>query len=551
MWDFLANWVLPIYGFIVYYKIRKIYTMRKWGDNTMKRFTRWLSAVLAIVLVAGVLFAGVAVGANSGTLDLDGDGKLTIHDAQLAKEADEGTRTLSAEQLQAKGDATLADILYKLIGKTYIMPEIPSTLIANVENENKITQNVANNSIFITQMDSKTEKPSFVFCEGGVPMNGAQWAITGTIRAETGTSSGHIYFAAKKDTSNNANIIVNRNASGVNGIYTNITVDGVRTPEGYTNTLISNDLINTTDWTAQFAFIYYDGTVSLHLKESGEDFKQMVEMDLPWGDCAATFILDRYANVTLSDLQMHSTTSAIQKVFYKMRGIEGDPIDTKHLLFIGNSATSYQGIDVPQILMDLAAEQGYYVDATTIMLGNSQMYHHVDTTTDHGKKVYAEIAKGYEMVFMNDGVGCFLTEASRTATYNASKTLDQWIRAAGGQTGFYVRPPMKKDKEGYNTYQQCVEYDKLFTPLAQELGATNVYANRAFAYAVENYDYNLWKDDDAHPNAAGAYMTACVFYATLFNTSCSVLSDYGLDPVMAADLRYAADQVVFGNYIPE
>ena len=85
------------------------------------KMRRLLAFALVITLAAGILFTNFTAGANGGTLDIDNDGKLTIHDAQLLTEAAAGVRTLSDRQKEAKGDGTLQTLFSKLF-----VPPIPS-----------------------------------------------------------------------------------------------------------------------------------------------------------------------------------------------------------------------------------------------------------------------------------------------------------------------------------------------------------------------------------------------------------------------------------------
>ena len=68
---------------------------------------------------------------------------------------------------------------------------------------------------------------------------------------------------------------------------------------------------------------------------------------------------------------------------------------------------------------------------------------------------------------------------------------------------------------------------------------------------MENLNLELWGSDDAHVNATGAYLIACVFFSTLFNESATVLDNNGLSEDVATALQQVADKVVFENYIPQ
>ena len=61
---------------------------------------------------------------------------------------------------------------------------------------------------------------------------------------------------------------------------------------------------------------------------------------------------------------------------------------------------------------------------------------------------------------------------------------------------------------------------------------------------------NLWHTDNAHQNATGTYLCACVLFATVFDTSCQVLGDDGLPSEIAQELRTFADRVVLEGASP-
>jgi hypothetical protein len=44
---------------------------------------------------------------------------------------------------------------------------------------------------------------------------------------------------------------------------------------------------------------------------------------------------------------------------------------------------------------------------------------------------------------------------------------------------------------------------------------------------MDHPEVNLWQDDGSHPTAAGTYLAACVFYASIFRRSPDGLSYHG------------------------
>ena len=217
------------------------------------------------------------------------------------------------------------------------------------------------------------------------------------------------------------------------------------------------------------------------------------------------------------------------------------------VLFIGNSATERN--DIPQTFARLASRAGYAVKAFALVQDNAKLAEFADPTSERGQMALNAIeGNDYDIVFLQGHSGCFTTEQKRELCIDACKALDALIKDTGAKTYFYVRPPLERDLKGYDTYSQCVEYDKLFVEIATDLGATNVYVNRAFAYAMKNLDVQLWGSDNAHTSIEGAYLVACVFFATVFNTSATVLDSNGLPDDVARSLQKAADKVALEGF---
>jgi len=218
------------------------------------------------------------------------------------------------------------------------------------------------------------------------------------------------------------------------------------------------------------------------------------------------------------------------------------------LLFIGNSATYVN--DVPQTLKNLAGALGYDLEVNKLTPGGCELAMHADKSTAHGQKVFAEIAKGYDIVFLQENGNCMSSDEKRAACEDASKRLIDAIRESGAEPWIYVRPPCLRDYYGYKTIEQCVRFDEIFGKIAEDNGSVKcVYVNRAFAYAAKHLDYNLWGEDNAHTNPLGAYLIVCTFFATLFGESATRLPKGELDEADAKVLASVADKVVFDKVI--
>lgn len=223
--------------------------------------------------------------------------------------------------------------------------------------------------------------------------------------------------------------------------------------------------------------------------------------------------------------------------------------DSYNFLFIGNSATSKNSI--PGALKALAATQGITIEFKQFVNGGYTLAQHADTKTAHGQEVFAEIAKGYDAVFLQDNGNCIESPARRMISKDACNRLSDAVKKSGAKLYFYVRPPYGKDLFGLDSVSQCKKFDELFLEITELNGGNCIFVNRAFAYAIENFDYGLWASDDSHTNYHGAYLAACTFYATLFGDTFTVLdSYYGLSAEDIADLQAAADAIALEGIVP-
>ena len=165
--------------------------------------------------------------------------------------------------------------------------------------------------------------------------------------------------------------------------------------------------------------------------------------------------------------------------------------------------------------------------------------------------MFAEIAKGYDAVFIQENGNSLITDAERAKSLKAIEKIGKAVHESGAKFYFYVRPPYGKVLGGYNNFNQCKVFDDHFTPAAEEYDASCVYVNRAFAYAIKNCGGNLWGSDNAHTNTRGGYLAVCTFYATLFGKSATELDIlFNLPEAEAKALQQAADKIALEGVIP-
>ena len=215
-------------------------------------------------------------------------------------------------------------------------------------------------------------------------------------------------------------------------------------------------------------------------------------------------------------------------------------------LFIGNSATYVN--EIPQTFKRLSQKCGFEFEVSQITPGGCELAKHANADTELGQRVLSEIAKGYDIVFIQENGSCISSDEKRRACFDASRKLIEAIRESGAEPYIYVRPPCFKDYYGYTPLEQCRLFDEIFNEIAEENGGVKrVYVNRAFAYAVKNLNYDLWGNDRMHTGIYGAHLIVSTFFATLFGISATRLESDTIDAADARALAEAADKAVFGE----
>lgn len=218
------------------------------------------------------------------------------------------------------------------------------------------------------------------------------------------------------------------------------------------------------------------------------------------------------------------------------------------ILFIGNSATYVH--DIPETLAALATKAGHPLESVRIVKGGYRLSQHANSDTEHGIRVKDEIGKKYDVVVLQDNGDCVSSKDMLEASRRSCIKLTELAKENGSGVNYYVRPPYGYEAFGRSPLEQCRAFDEHFGGIAQETGAICTYVNRAFAYAMKNLSYRLWGDDNGHTSNHGAYLAVCVFYATIFGESSTVLAPHVLPDDDAKVLQEVADKIVLEGFCP-
>lgn len=429
----------------------------------------------------------------------------------------------------------------------------PAALIGKIEGASsgfyKCAEDRESGSVTVLQKGACDESPIFTFYREGTPLVGSFWAVSGTIRISSAPDeTGCVDFICYADDDHYAAASVFHKQEELSGIGRYIVTDGLRKPASSTE-YVSANLACKADIIAEFAMLYLQGRFMLYMKEEGEEFELMTQYGTEFGACEARMEVPQYADVTISNIKTINDKASVKALANELSQKNQEANKDLRVLFIGNSATFTH--DLPAMLEALAKKAGYNITAESYAKSGYELSRYLEEGNVNKKTLLNKIATGYDIVFLQENGDCAFSEDKSKLSQEAHQAFDEAIRQAGGKTYLYVRPPSGKNKGGHESFSQCVEYDSFFGEISQTIGAENAYVNRAFAYAIKNTSYNLWGPDNAHVSEYGAYLAVCVFFATLYDTSSSILESNDIIPdADAIVLQEIADKIVLEGYIP-
>jgi hypothetical protein len=178
------------------------------------------------------------------------------------------------------------------------------------------------------------------------------------------------------------------------------------------------------------------------------------------------------------------------------------------VLFIGNSHTYLHYM--PQILVQLvkAEDHGFELEVDQSIGEGVSLEWHWNNEPSRQKMR----SRNWDYIVLQDRSGGPLEEPDSFARH--AGLLDAEIRKQGSGTIFYMTWASRKRPETQSDL--AAAYGKL----TQELGAILAPVGLAWE-AVHRIDpdFDLHHQDGRHANPIGSYLTSCVFYSVLFNTS--------------------------------
>lgn len=219
--------------------------------------------------------------------------------------------------------------------------------------------------------------------------------------------------------------------------------------------------------------------------------------------------------------------------------------DGSKILFVGNSHTFVN--DVPGIFMELAYEAGYEVDIYELSEGMYTLEQFADPDDELGAMLISALTtEAWDFVVLQENTSRALSGKAEKEMYPYARTLDEMIRAAGGQTAFMMTWPMEKGMAFLSREAMLVQLSEGYQNIAKELDALLIPGGEVFLKALNQIpDLQLWGDDGQHTSEEGAYLAACTAYAVLFQESPEGNAYlHGLDQETAGKLQAVAAEMI-------
>lgn len=240
--------------------------------------------------------------------------------------------------------------------------------------------------------------------------------------------------------------------------------------------------------------------------------------------------------------------------FYMEDGIPHPYIyNTPSFLFIGNSFTYKQGDEsnpsVPLYFQKIASNLGISTTIDFVVRGSYTLTKYANPNDELGAIVESKLTtKKYDYVILQEqsttpinNYNTFLAAATKLKTrIDQTQTNCQTIlyETWGSPTGI--------QGTSFKTVGEMeMALRTAYTNAGQETGCKVNYIGKAFTYAFETLNFNVFSEDDRHQSALGAYLSAACHVRSIFNIKVANCTEYcGLDQTGCKTLLGAADYII-------
>lgn len=193
-------------------------------------------------------------------------------------------------------------------------------------------------------------------------------------------------------------------------------------------------------------------------------------------------------------------------------------VATTRVLFIGNSLTFFN--DLPGMFAELARSGGHEVEADMSARGGWTLSDHATSTMTIEKM---ERQNWDFVVLQEQSVVASIAEERNKQMYPAVRVLDG-KSSEGDAAPILFMPWAYRDglpsAGGKDFGDMQAQLHTGYMDIANELDAMVAPVGIAWQSGMaQNPQPDLWQFDGIHPSIEGTYLTACVFYAVVFQQS--------------------------------
>ena len=265
-------------------------------------------------------------------------------------------------------------------------------------------------------------------------------------------------------------------------------------------------------------------------------------------------ILTRIFLTLILLLQLSTGFSSVMPVVKEPKGE-----NPKSLLMIGNSFMYYNnGVHNPLVRLISANEElgkGHKIRLVTIN-GSSLSWHDVGSYINNPNIGSFSISsnnvlskydfKGFDMAIMQDCSQCPIHPERKSLFYDYAERHSNFLKKNGIEPALMMTWAYKDKPE--MTWQLAEEY----TLAGNKNNALVMPVGLAYKNSMKAYpEINLYHPDNRHPSKAGTYLSACVMFASIFQTSpIDNTYTFDLDKKVALNLQkiaWTTHQEYYGN----
>jgi hypothetical protein len=208
------------------------------------------------------------------------------------------------------------------------------------------------------------------------------------------------------------------------------------------------------------------------------------------------------------------------------------PAAPRSILFIGNSFTARN--KMPEMIARMAEARDHHLEHQLIQAGGASLRMHWNKG-----EAQEEIRRGrYDYVVLQEQSTLPIKNAVRM--YENVRLFDEVIKTSGAQTALYLTWARQ------NAPETQAAITSAYQTIGEELGAAIVPVGIAWEKYLHQHRHSRLHDADlSHPNLAGSYLAAAVFYVTFFGEIPPGIPDLkGLTADEAAQIHQMAWSIV-------